>query len=77
MDLEVWYSPMARCWRVEDGIMFTYYDVDSIVGHFRFRDQPRGASLVGVRTDWHPALRRALVKAAIPFADYTEDRTNV
>lgn len=39
-ELEVWWSPAAACWRVEDGEMFTYYALDEVVGHFTNRQQP-------------------------------------
>src|SRR5262245_8803327 len=42
--LEVWWSPAAECWRVEDnGTMFTYYSIDLVVGHFVHRERPAGA----------------------------------
>ncbi|HWP88129.1 MAG TPA: hypothetical protein VNM70_09635 [Burkholderiales bacterium] len=72
-ELEVWYAPIAQCWRVEDGIMFTYYDAPSVVNHFVHRDRPGTASLVGKRTVWHPILIQALQRASINFVDFTED----
>lgn len=36
--IEVWWSPAAECYRVEDGrTMFTYYQVDQVLAHLRER----------------------------------------
>lgn len=35
--LNTWWSPAAECWRIEDGEMFTYYELIQVVGHLRDR----------------------------------------
>jgi hypothetical protein len=70
--LEVWWSPAAQCWRIEDGEMFTYYSIDLVVGHFVNRHSPAQALISGFVTDRHVALRRALRHNAIPFTEETE-----
>lgn len=33
--LDTWWSPAAQCWRIEDGEMLTYYDLEHVIGHLR------------------------------------------
>ena len=35
LTVEIWWSPAAQCWRVEDGEMFTSYELDQAVGHLK------------------------------------------
>lgn len=55
--LDTWWSPAAQCWRIEDHDLFTYYDLDLVVGHFVHRQHPAAALMSGV----HDARYRALV----------------
>lgn len=73
-ELEVWWSPAAQCWRVEDGEMFTYYSIDLVVSHFVNRHLPARAILTGFATDRHASLRRALNHAAVLIEDQTDER---
>lgn len=66
MTLEVWWSPVASCYRIEDGEMFSYYNLDLVIAHFRNRDRPARAQLVAKPHDMHTAmLDLALRKAGI------------
>jgi hypothetical protein len=63
-ELEVWWSPMAYCWRVEDGELFTYSSIDQVVGHFRDRQHPASALLVAPPHDFHTDLLVAALRRA-------------
>lgn len=66
--LDTWWSPLASCWRIEDGELFTYYDLDLVIGHFRTRPHPARALLVAPPHDMHTAmLDLALRRAGIPI----------
>ena len=70
--LDVWWSPAAQCWRIEDGELFTYYDLDLVLSHFRNRQHPARALLVPPPHDMHTAmLDLALRNAGISIV-YTE-----
>jgi hypothetical protein len=71
--LDTWWSPAAQCWRVEDGELFTYYDLDLVVGHFVHRSLPATALLVAPpHSDKTAMLDRALRSAGIPIVYATE-----
>jgi hypothetical protein len=62
--LDTWWSPAATCWRIEDGEMFTYYDLDLVISHLR--DRGATALLVAPPHDMHTAmLDLALRRAGI------------
>lgn len=63
--LEVWWSPVAQCWRVEDGEMFTYYSIDMVVGHFTNRYPTAGAIMAGVHDTRYRTLVAALQAAGV------------
>jgi len=65
-ELEVYWSPVARCWRIEDRERFTYYMLTQVVGHLRDRS---ARALVRIpQNDGEVALRDALLAANIPVA---------
>lgn len=35
LTVEIWWSPAAMCWRVEDGEMFTYHRLDQAISHLK------------------------------------------
>lgn len=68
--LEVWWSPTAECYRIEDGEMFTYYDINSLLWHFL--DRNAIALVVPPPHDERTAaLVRALRQLGIPI-QYSE-----
>jgi hypothetical protein len=62
LTLEAWYSPAARCWRVEDGDMHTYQQLDEVVAHLQRRE---AQALVSLRWPKADELERALQRAGI------------
>ncbi len=64
--LDTWWSPAAQCWRVEDGELFTYYDLGDVLAHLR--DREATALLVAPPHSMHTAmLDLALRRAGIPI----------
>ena len=65
--LEVWWSAPAQCWRIEDGEMFTYYELIQVVGHLRER---QATALISPppHTPKTAALDNVLHAAKIPVA---------
>lgn len=68
--LEVWWSPVAVAWRVEDQELFTYYGLSLVVAHLR---EENAAALVtqSPHSDKTAALVRALQTAGIAI-EYSE-----
>jgi hypothetical protein len=63
--LDTWWSPLAHCWRVEDGEMFTYYTMEDVIAHLR--DREATALLVATPHDFYTDLLvAALQRAGIP-----------
>jgi len=62
--LDTWWSPAAQCWRIEDDELFTYYQIDLVIGHLRDR---AAAALISPlpHTERTAALERALRAAGI------------
>lgn len=70
--IEAWWSPVAQAYRVEDGEMFTYYELDQVIGHFVNRDRPATAQLVAPpHGEQTAALDRALRRAGVQI-EYSE-----
>ncbi len=70
--LEVWYSPAAACYRVEDGEMFTYYRLDQVIGHFTNRARP-AVALVATHWPRAAAIIAALTSAGITVEQRTQE----
>jgi hypothetical protein len=60
--LDTWWSPLAYCWRIEDGEMFTYYTMEDVIAHLRDRDAT--ALLVAPPHDFHTDLLVAALRRA-------------
>lgn len=75
MKLDVWWSIAAQCWRVQDGdILFSYYAIDEVVGHFIYRPHPATALMGGVHTQRYYALVSELQAAGV-VVEYTPRET--
>jgi len=65
--IQVWWSPVAQCWLVEDGEMRTYFRLDDLVQHVQACEATVQLPLVLSQAD--SRLRTALVAAGVRIAD--------
>lgn len=65
--LDTWWSVTARCWRIEDGRMYTFYLLADVIDHLRRREATALLSPPPHNTKT-AELEQALKEAGIPTA---------